>query len=145
MRSLMATGGRSGSLRNIDHSPEVLHGSSGDSYAVASQLALKLAGTERQLSGGELEPPQAPCPVGHERAMRRARDRVFGNAHTWSKKTGYEVNLTARRGCNHGKRIQLRDTIEIRSQFPDLIFGAEHRENIFAPGRPPAASNPERM
>ena len=81
-------------------------GRTGKQHPATFHLAQDIAAPPGDLPGGKDVLAKSIAPVRRQRAMRRAGDRVFGNAEFGRKEAADKVDVAAGRGHDHSAQIE---------------------------------------
>ena len=102
--------------------------------AIRLQLAPEAPAPLGDLSGLQVGFPEPSRPVGRQRTVRRAGDRIFGNAQLRRKKPADKIHRVARRGDDDSTTVQLRELRQIGRERPD--DGFVRKDGDVVVGRP---------
>ena len=83
---------------------------------------MELPSAFRDLKRGQILLAQTRGPVRHQLAVRRPRDRIFGNPHLRGEIAADEIDIAARRRHADSALVELRQATEIRRQGANLFF-----------------------
>src|ERR1700722_13707177 len=116
---------------HLDLPFQVDNGLPADAHAIAVERAAEGAAAARQLARLERGFAEAFRPIGHQRAMRRAGHRIFGNALRRREETRHEIDaVRAGRGDDCGPAVDLAERHEIGLERGDLCRGLVDDEMI---------------